>query len=353
MNSRALRRLTAALAVSALAHGILVAGNWLKTPETVPEPPPLEARIVNAPPPAPVPAASNSPQRKAGPKRRAVAKPPPAPVIASAVPPVLPLEPEPQPEPEPALEEAPAVVGPPPETAAEAVALAAPPGPAPAPLRRLPKKGRITYTLYLGEDQFPVGRTVQSWQVEGDTYRLGSFSETTGIVDFFRSQRLNYLSQGLITARGLKPEKFLMSRTRRGKTEEARASFDWNAGTVALGKTGAKHSATLPDASQDMVSFVYQLGLAPPAPGRIRLPITNGSRLEVYELDVLAEEEIQTPLGTLRALPVKQLRHGDEESIEVWLATEYRYLPVRILFYDRYGKPAGEQVVSEIRLSEE
>ncbi len=349
MSSRAARRFAVAVVLSAIGHGVLVAGAWLKVSETVLEPPPLEARIVSTPPPAPKPAArpQQAPPRKPGPPRRAAPKPAPAPVIASAQPLALPPEPEPVPETETP------VADPPPAPEPEAVALAAPPGPAPAPLRSLPKKGRITYTLYLGEDQFTVGRTVQSWEVKDGAYRLGSFSETTGIVDLFRSQRLNYLSRGRITAHGLEPDKFLMSRTRRGKTEEAQALFDWSDGTIALGKTGERRSASLPERSQDMVSFIYQLGLAPPHPGRIRLPITNGSRLETYELEVLAEEEIETPLGTLRALPVKQVRRPDEESIDVWLATEYRYLPVRIRFYDREGKPAGEQVVNEIRLSEE
>ncbi|MDH5534845.1 MAG: DUF3108 domain-containing protein [Betaproteobacteria bacterium] len=349
MSSRYAGRFAVAIVLSAIGHAALVAGAWVKVPQTVPEPPPLEARIVSAPPPAPKPVAKpkQAPPRKAGPPRRAAPKPPPAPVIASAGP--LALPPEPAPELDvPAAEAPPAA-----EPAPEAVALAAPPGPGPAPLRSLPKKGRITYTLYLGDDQFTVGRTVQSWEVEEGAYRMGSFSETTGIVDLFRSQRLNYLSQGRITAQGLKPDKFLMSRTRRGKTEEAQALFDWDGGTVTLGKTGERRSASLPATSQDMVSFIYQLGLAPPAPGRVELPITNGSRLETYELEVLPEEEIKTPLGTLRALPVKQLPRPDEERIDVWLATEYRYLPVRIRFYDREGNPAGEQIVSEIRLSEE
>jgi hypothetical protein len=345
------RRFSVAIAGSLVGHAVLIAGAWLKVPETVPVAPPLEARIVRIPPPTPEPVVQPQPApRPKAKRRRAAPAPLPAPVIAAPGPLTLPPEPEPEPA---APVEAPAAAAVEPEPEPEKVALAAPLGPDFAPLRSLPKKGRITYTLYFGEDRFSVGRTVQSWEVKDGAYRLGSFSETTGIIDLFRAQRLNYMSQGSIGPRGLKPETFLMSRTRRGQTEEARARFDWDAGTIALGKSGEQRSATLPETSQDLVSFIYQLGLAPPGRGRIRLPITNGSRLEIYELDVLQEEEIETPLGTLRALPVKQVRREDDESIEVWLATEYRYLPVRIRFYDREGKPAGEQVVNEIRLSEE
>jgi hypothetical protein len=71
------------------------------------------------------------------------------------------------------------------------------------------------------------------------------------------------------------------------------------------------------------------------------------------KLDVLALENIDTPLGMLSALPIKQVRRAGDESIEVWLATEYRYLPVKVRFIDREGNLSGEQVASDIQISEE
>ena len=55
----------------------------------------------------------------------------------------------------------------------------------------------------------------------------------------------------------------------------------------------------------------------------------------------------------MRAVPVRQVRRANEESIELWLAPAYRWLPVRIRFFDREGQPSGEQLVSDIRVSEE
>jgi hypothetical protein len=223
----------------------------------------------------------------------------------------------------------------------------------PPPLRTLPKKGQITYNLVYGRDRFPVGRTIQSWQFDATSYRIASASETTGIIDFFRSQHRNYVSRGSVTREGLRPESFLMSRNRGRGVEEARAQFDWSGGTLSLGPATEQRRETLPEGSQDLVSFIYQLALNPPQPGRIRVPITNGNKLEVYQLQVLPEESIETPLGVLRALPLKQIRRPGEESIEVWLATEYRYLPVRVRFISRDGDPAGEQIVREIKLSDD
>lgn len=348
-------RFLAAVLVSLLLHAVMISGAWLRVPEITTEPPPLEARLAKRPSPAPAPpvvkpATRPKPAARRTTPRRLVLPP----AVAAATPFALPPEAEP-PEAEPPEPAAETAEAPPVEPAREPVAEAPPAAsaPEPAPLKNLPKKGRIAYTMYFGADGFTMGETVQSWEVAANSYKLGSVSETTGIVELFRSQRHIYLSQGKLTARGLQPEKFFMSRTRRGRTEAAEARFDWEAGTITLGKVPHQRGAALAADTQDIVSFMYHLALSPPAIGRIRVPITNGSRFETFDLDVLNEERIETPLGMLKALPVKQVPRPGAESVEIWLAVEYRYLPVKIRFFDREGNLMGEQIVNEIRISEE
>jgi hypothetical protein len=98
---------------------------------------------------------------------------------------------------------------------------------------------------------------------------------------------------------------------------------------------------------------MYQLALAPPQPGRIHFPFTRGRQLDMASFDVLEPETIDTPLGRLRALPVVQVRSPGAESLAVWFAPDYRNLPVRIRFFNRDGEVSGEQLVSEIRVSDQ
>jgi hypothetical protein len=207
--------------------------------------------------------------------------------------------------------------------------------------------------MLYGRDQFPVGRTVQSWKIEGTRYQFASHSETTGLADLLRSQYRNYFSRGELTPDGLRPDTFLMSRDRGRGTEAARATFHWDEGTITLGSRGKQRDEPLSPGSQDLMSFMYQLAVEPPTQGRKSVRITNGSNIETYQIEVLPEEKIETPLGIFRALPVKQVRTPGKESMDVWLAVEYRYLPIRIRFYTRNGEAAGEQLVTEIRLSED
>jgi hypothetical protein len=233
------------------------------------------------------------------------------------------------------------------------LALAAEPAVAAAAAYSLPRKGRISFTLYYGTDRFYIGTAVQSWDAGADTYLLASEAETAGIVDLFWPQRMRYMSRGKITSQGLQPESFLASRTRRGRNEAAQARFDWSTGSLNYGYAREPKSAPLSAGTQDLMSFVFQYVLAPPAPGRYRVPITTGTRFEVYEIVVSGEERIETPLGTLRAMPIRQLPRPGQESVEVWLSADYHHLPVRIRHFDREGNLAGEQVVNEIRISEE
>ena len=349
-----MRRLAYFAALSVIAHWLVIYDVPLPLPRHAAEPTPLEARLQPAaplPPVTPRPAPRRTAQKPA-PKRIAAAPQ----VAAAAAPSASEIATAPIPAPElPAMPETAAAESSPAESPLPeppiVETIKTDPKPAPVVARRLPRKGVITYTLYYGNDKFNVGRTLQTWTLDNDRYRLTSVSETTGLASLFSRQSLEYVSTGTLTASGLRPEFFGTERLRAGKTEAAAARFDWNALTITYGVP--PNSSALPADAQDLVSFMYQLGLVPLKPGRVELPITNGWKLERYELEVGVEEQLQTPFGTLRAVPVKQVRRPGRESIELWLAPEYRWLPVRIRFFDRDGEPSGEQLVSEIRVSED
>ena len=339
------QRLLAAAALSMAAHAALLGGIDVPAREATPELQALSARL--EPPVPPVPQAKPAPRSTVAPKpqppQRLAALPRPAP----AEPPVIAI---------PAAEPAAAPV-PEAETAAAAeaavVASAAPTmfrEPETPPLPGFPRKGRITYLLTMGPEQTPVGRTVQSWEFEDGRYTAGSDSESTGLVELFRPHRYRYLSQGSIVGDRLRPECFLASIRRGSRSEEAQALFNWDDNMLRLGRLPQQATVALPAGSQDWVSFMYNLALTPPAPGRLTLPFTRGSRLDTVSFDVLPAESIDTPLGRLLAVPVVQVRTAGQESMALWLASEYRNLPVRIRFFNREGELSGEQLVSEIQV---
>jgi len=221
------------------------------------------------------------------------------------------------------------------------------PNAATEPVRDLPQSGSISYVLFLGENRFSIGRTVQTWEIGTQTYRLSSSSETTGLAGFLRPYQLGYVSEGRVDASGLRPQSFSVRRGRDGAPRYA-VRFDWAAKELTLGPISAPRKVALAPGTLDLLSFIFQLARAPLAPGRLQLNITTGNKIENYTLIVGTEEDIEVPLGTMRTIPVRQVRIPGRESIEIWLAPERQYLPVRIRFLDRNGEMSGEQVAADI-----
>ena len=206
-----LRKLAYCVALSLAAHLLIIFSVPLQLLQRGAQPPPLEVWLQpTAPPPVLLrPRSRPTPDPVAEP---AAVAPAPLPTAAPM------LDPAPQAAPAPAAIETPVI-------APAAVEDSTPvPQPTPPLARRLPRKGEITYALYLGNDRFNVGRTQQAWVINDDRYRLTSVSETTGLARLFSRQHLEYVSTGRLTASGLRPEFFGTERLRSGKTEAAAAT---------------------------------------------------------------------------------------------------------------------------------
>lgn len=321
----ATKRFFWALALSLLAHLIMTFGPGISLPEY--QPAPVIEAILRERPPSPSPIARKAPPRPKPAKRQS-----PKPAVAD--------EPAAVPAPAMAEEAAPAPL--PEELAPPANAIEEPP-----PIT-LPEHAEIRYTLYKGRDGFPVGRAEHTWKREGARYSITQIAEASGIVSLFYGGRHVQISQGVITASGMQPESYWVQRGQRAdKTDAAR--FDWQGRQLTFGSGGDTRTVSLPEGTQDLLSFLYQLAFAPPLEGSTRLDITTGRKLGNYGYQSLGEETVETPMGAIQALHIAQLRQEGAESTEIWLATEYHYLPLKIRFTDKQGS-VMEQTVTALKV---
>jgi hypothetical protein len=185
--------------------------------------------------------------------------------------------------------------------------------------------------------------------IDKSSYRLTSFSETTGLLGLFRPYQYAYVAEGRVEPEGLKPEAFTVRRGRNGG-RQATAQFDWASGELTFGTLGSPHTAPLNASSYDLLTLFYQLPRLGLAPGQLQVSVTTGTKFNTYLLEVGPEEVLQLPIGTVRAIPVRQVRKPGEESIAVWLAPEKRYLPVRLVFLDEQGEMSAEQIATRIEV---
>ncbi len=200
------------------------------------------------------------------------------------------------------------------------------PSPAESPL---PARGMIRYRVDRGDQGFQIGTSVHDWEVIDGAYRITAVTETTGLIAVFRPLRIELESRGRMTVAGLVPERFVTRQ--QGREIGAGTEFDW--GQMQLRMPG-RPVQTLSRGAQDLLSFNYQLGLIDNLASGSQLPIATGKKYAAYRLEVVGDEDIETPAGTFRCL---HLRVPGVATTELWLAYDRHLLPVKIQHTDRKG----------------
>lgn len=319
-----------ALVASLGLHATALFAPDIELPVWHDEPPPLEAELVMAPPkPMPLPV-----KAKPAAKPKA-ARPHPAPGPAPAVPGNA------APLPAAAAEASPA------EAEPEATAVPEPEQPpAPPPVApRLPSQGQIRFLVVKGEQMFEVGQSIHRWSIKDGSYTLSGMTETTGLAAVFKPVQITYESRGKITATGLQPETFTSRRN--GAETDDRASFDWTAMTVAVGKGG--NPQPLVPGAQDFISFYYQFGYQPPPSGPVDMMVATGRKFDRVRFQVVGEETLELAFGSV---PTLHLRAAGDSTTEVWLALDRLLVPVKIRHIDKKGD-LFDQIATEIQFSKE
>lgn len=322
--STATGRIALAIGLSLLAHAIMLTAPMIELPKSEVPLPPLTAKLEPLPKLAAQPAAVKKPRPKPQ-----TAPPKTAPDSGPDTE---------QPAEIPQIDKAPQPV------AVETIAEEA------SPAHPLPKHAQLTFTAYRGSNGLLLGEAVHRLHADDGQYTVTAVTQTTGLVGIFKSYLLTQASQGDMDAQGLHPHSFNEEKKQSGNSSNLSAEFDWEARKLRFSHGD---ETSLPEQAQDILSFLYQLSQMPLDRKTLPLAVSNGKKLERYEVEIGVEEEIATPLGALRALPLRKIHAQGEEGLDVWLGLEYRLLPVMIRQIGRDGQIAGEMVISDIRVADE
>jgi uncharacterized protein DUF3108 len=333
MEDRRRGLLMASLLLSALIHGLALGLPGWSTPGPADSPAePLQATLVAPPRPAltaPVEPAPVAP-------RRSVRQPPrPKPPAVSAAPaaaPTAPMEAEPEPATTPADAMPQALA----EPAKPVEPESQPPAALPAGGPSWPRQGRIVYDVFRGDKDFLAGRTEHSWEQDGRHYRMQTVVETVGLAALMRSFHYVQRSEGRVTARGLAPEQFRVEQE--GRPGEG-ADFDWAAGEAVVRRAkGPERRAPVRPGDQDVLSIWHQLALMGEPPPHQRLTLVSNKAATPAELEALGVDSLDLPIGHVIAHHLRARALDGSLSLDIWLAEQYGYLPVRIQVRDRQGE---------------
>jgi hypothetical protein len=299
-----------AFVLSALLHLGVFSGvprfSWEVKTE---QPPPLQARLLPAEHDAPVPVRAQP---------EVPAKPKPKPV------PEEPIGAAPPPAPAPPIETAKEIEFPA-QQDVDAVVPILPPGKsidASYPFRSIDMQFEIHY----GEPPTLVGRMDYRWSYEEGRYLIESKMETVGFVSLFYGRTHAQRSGGTLNVRGLKPEYYLLQQS--GKPDE-RVDFDWDRSNARLQRGNKRTELVLQPGTQDLLSVLHQIHFIRPLQQSNPLYIATPKHIETNIVELLGEENLESPIGPIRSLHLKY-RDPDGGVVEFWLDQDRALLPVRI-----------------------
>jgi hypothetical protein len=341
---RAVLVFTAVLVLHAWALYRIATGLATFNPEDVTQRT-LSVALLTPPPPAASAAAAPVPK----PRPRA----PNAPTITQKPPPVAAPEPVPVPEPPPPEPTLP----PPPEPV---------PGP-PAPLQLppgaqdLPTKGRIAYKTTYTRMRGITALTYVDFAVDPQNARYELWLRTVDPAGL-----LDLKSTGWLRPFGIAPEKYVERVEIANR--ELRAEFDWPANVVSFVGRGAGQPTQFGEGVQDPLSLQFHLPLLAQAypwrfkPGSEVIFAVARRTVEKYSFVVEGYEVVNVEGKAIAALKIERKRGPDaSRRVEIWMAPEYQWLPVRLRFTDTNDEvwdsvlahlPGGEAPAEPIRQEE-
>jgi len=200
------------------------------------------------------------------------------------------------------------------------------------------------FEVFQGDSKSIVGNARITFNIDkSGSYLIKSIIEAQGITALF-FQNLVQESQGSVTETGLKPSYYSY---RYGNKKSQTANFQWDDGTLTMRTEKGEKTEKLEIGTQDLLSFMYQFMFTPPLESNA-INITNGKTLRNYNYRFVGEEIIYSKLGALNAIHLIKANANNEEKTELWLATNYKNLPIKIRKTEKNGSVI-EQVATKVK----
>jgi hypothetical protein len=191
-----------------------------------------------------------------------------------------------------------------------------------------------------------IGRMTETYVRTGDNYEIQSVSRSEGLLKVLFDEQITLQSAGRVSAEGLHPARFEERRTREPK-RNVEADFDWERGVMHSRFRGETSRHTLPPATQDRISMMYQFMYVKGRGGNLTLSMSNGRKIELYTYRLVDEPRISTPVGEFDTLHFERVTSkGNDRHVEVWLAKSHHNFPVRVVLDDPRGLRVEQTLVS-------
>lgn len=210
-----------------------------------------------------------------------------------------------------------------------------------------PRHVQLDFVAYQGESSKRIGKIHHQLDIEQDRYTLHAEIQTRVQTGLLNAKHYTQTSTGEFGEYGLQPLFFKEETKLTGRTKSLETQFDRINQTLHF--ANGEKTELLAD-SQDMLSFMYQLSQISFNGEFFPLPISDGEQLVTQQIEVGAIEELDTPMGKVQTRHLRQMHKRQTAYFEIWIAPEYRMLPVKFRRANGAGETVGEFVISDIRV---
>jgi hypothetical protein len=160
----------------------------------------------------------------------------------------------------------------------------------------------------------------REWRMEGRHYSIVDSANLFGL-------KGSMTSEGSITSRGLEPENFEILLN---NNINRFAKFNRNNMTMTYGRPSNPKQMSFNPSIQDISSIGFQMAIAYSDKAQ-DIQITYGTGIFPIHLELLDEEQLKLPVGIVRTLHIQgQSLSGEPATADIWLAPDYRNMPVKI-----------------------
>jgi hypothetical protein len=173
----------------------------------------------------------------------------------------------------------------------------------------------------------------------GNHYRIENVTKPVGLLALFKPDTLYAVSEGDITAQGLRPQNYVYKRSQE-TLKNTEANFDWDQSTVMLNDRYGQRVEQVTAGTQDRLSVQYQFRYVSSLRERkdVTMHITNGSKIDTRQYMIHPKQMLTVPLGTLETLYLSTPpEEGSAWKTEIWLSVENGNFPCKITVTEDNG----------------
>lgn len=140
------------------------------------------------------------------------------------------------------------------------------------------------------------------------------------------------------------PEHYAFNRVKLPANKNNKIDFDWAKNLATIKTYKGTHTLPLQPNLQDKLSMTLALRtqIMAEAP-EAAIQAISGKRIKTYRLTIRERGPLKTRLGTLDTLNVQMCKAGSA-CTEFWLAPEYGYLPVKMVYQDAKNRKITAQI---------